>query len=144
MTGVLGVEVGNGPRFEVHPPSAAVGDEQQQLVLQEIEANLEAASPGGHQRRREAACVHIERHSPPVVDVRPESEARLADDLGPQLDRVPGVAPRIDRQCRPRVVSGFHKGMIPRRVDRTQALHDSTGGTPAEQQVRPTPLSSSR
>ena len=79
----LVVEVGHGPRLELHrPPLPVVGGDAETMVL-EVEVDLEGAVAVRDRRRGEAGGRHVQRHVPPVVHHRRVGHADLADDLRP-------------------------------------------------------------
>ena len=57
-------------------------------------------------RRRESSGGGIERDVPPVVPQRHEREARLAHDLGPQVQGVLGRLPLLEGKWRQRIHAG--------------------------------------
>ena len=99
----VGVELGDRPRGERHGTTRAVGSVDDQLVRHEVEIDLEAGGVGRpHERRRQPACRHVERHVPPVVQQRRVRESDLADDLRPELQGVAASVPTPRRGARAR------------------------------------------
>ena len=82
---------------------ARVAGVQHELVRAEIEIDLQRAAAIGHCAGRESARAHIEHDAPPVVRKRRQRELHLADDLGPQMQRVAGVGPVLVGESRPGV-----------------------------------------
>src|SRR5580704_7451690 len=70
-------------------------------MIQKIELYLEIPGAIRNRRSRKPARGDIERHMPGMVEPGRERQPDLADDLGPQLQRRGGVAPRRGRQFRP-------------------------------------------
>ena len=71
----------------------------------EIEIDLQRAVAIRHRPGGEPARGHEQHDAPPVVRQGRERELHLADDLGPQVQRVAGVLPirigeRRPRRCR--------------------------------------------
>jgi len=70
------------------PPSIA-----SQAAPQGSNGNQAGASPGHHPLDDDDELAHIERYSPPEIDVGPDSDSRAGRDLPPPMIRPPaGVA----------------------------------------------------
>ena len=70
-------------------------------MVDEIESHLENAVAGADRGRGKAACGHIERDVPRVVDPGRLYKAHLADDLRPEMERLARVFPRRKRKAGP-------------------------------------------
>ncbi len=132
----LGVEVRHRPRLERHGALGAVRRRDAELVIDEVERHLEPAVSPRDQRSRETAVGDVQRHVPPVVDERRVHHPHLADDLRPELQRVPGVLPIGDGDGWPRVrCVGLHHDVLRSTRDLTgrdqqgygRELHAGTG-----------------
>ena len=97
----LTVELGHRFRREHDLAGMVVARLHPKEVIDEIEIDLEGAVAGGHRRGRQAASGHVERHVPGVVEPGLARQADLADDLGPQMQRLVGRLPRRIRQVGP-------------------------------------------
>src|SRR4029077_12649502 len=91
------------------------------LMVHEVEIDLEAAVAMGDQTGGEAPGRDVERGVPPVVHQRRVGQTHLADDLGHELERVPGVLPGLEVQLGPgrRWFGGAHACGPYRRIDAT-------------------------
>src|SRR5688572_17883898 len=109
------VELSDGLRLERHVEKTAVGGPHDELVRDEIELDLERARAGWNGRRRQSARGDVERTVTGVVDPRRLRQADLPDDLCPQLKRLAGVAPALERQRRPglRLLLVAHRTLLP-------------------------------
>ena len=95
------VEIGDRHRRQRKTLDAAVIPGDAQLVVDKIEQNVEGALAAAVLRRHQAARVDAEGRVPPMIDERRAGEPHLAGDLRPQLQRVAGLAPRVERQVGP-------------------------------------------
>src|SRR5918912_3878677 len=75
------VKLGDGHRAEGKVRPAPVGGGSGDPVVEEIEADFDAARAVGNERGREAARIDVERRVPGMVDPGRASEPILADDL---------------------------------------------------------------
>src|SRR5579871_528073 len=64
-----------------------------QHMVDEVEVDLEGATPIGNRRRRQPARRQVQRHMPGVVQPRRLRQPYLADDLRPKMKRLAGVLP---------------------------------------------------
>src|SRR5579885_505140 len=98
---VFGVEIRHRPGKKADRSPGAGAGLYPELVVEEIDINAEASIRVRNRRSGETAGRDIERHVPPMILKRRQSQARLADDLRPQVQRVAGVFPGVERQRRP-------------------------------------------
>ena len=80
-------------RLERHRSVCAVAGAHGHLVIDEVELDVEGSLAGWNRRRRQSARAQVERGLPPVVFHRRERQPRLADNLGPAVQRGIGVLP---------------------------------------------------
>jgi hypothetical protein len=98
----LAVELGDGQSVDQRERAhlAATGFHDQGVV-DEVEIDLKRdALRRVHGARRQSAHVDVERHVPPVVARRGGRHPDLADDLRPQVQRLLGGFPVLQRQRR--------------------------------------------
>src|SRR5664279_568004 len=82
-------------------------------MIDEVEIDLKAARSIRDRRGGEAARCDIQRDVPGMVQPRRPDQTDLADDLGPQMQRRIGLAPRRARQFRPgHLQGGVHRSPL--------------------------------
>jgi hypothetical protein len=104
------VEVGDRLRLERDGQPRAVGDEDHELVSEEVEGERERPVVVRDGRRLQPARRDQERDVPEVIHARGKSQADLPGDLRPHLQRVARVAPGRERQRRPGHRSSILRG----------------------------------
>src|SRR5204863_4285291 len=83
--------------------SAAVARLDGELVVDEVEIDLKRPRAMRNGGRGEPSGGHVQRDAPRVIHPGTLAEPNLADDLGPQVQRRIRLAPRLEREVRPRV-----------------------------------------
>ena len=142
----LAIEPRDGTRLEDHREGAGVAVGDVQTVLDEVEIHLERSVPVRDRRGRQAAGGHVQRHVPPVVERRRQSEPDLADDLDPPVQGRDGRLPVPPGQLGPPggrrvppagVGSAFAGHGRDRRLAHRLANSPSSGSPASSQSSRP-------
>src|SRR5437016_7507596 len=94
----FGIELGNCARLQRDRLLRAIAAVNEQFVIDEVELDLKGFVPvwngGGGQTPR----VHIERHVPPMIDLRGELEPDFPYDLRPHVKIVVSRLPLLERK----------------------------------------------
>src|SRR2546423_1448784 len=73
-----------------------------QYMIDEIKMRFHAAvAAEGHHGGGESVRRNVQRDVPPVIEFWSEFQAGLADDLGPEMQRIAGLLPFFERKRRP-------------------------------------------
>ena len=95
------VEAGHRARREAELRRAAIAVGAEQLVIDQVECQFDAAHAVGDDAGREAARIDIEAGLPGMVDPRRAGQAVFADNLRIEMQRRTGIAPRRIGNLRP-------------------------------------------
>ena len=95
------MEGGDRHRLERKSGRAAVGGLSDHLMVDQVEAELDAARSIRHQPGREAARIGIERRVPRMVHPGRAGQPIFADDLAIEMQRRTGLAPGAVRDVGP-------------------------------------------
>ena len=95
------VEIGNRAGCQWDDCTRSFAGLNNQVVIKEIELCFEDTAMVGDWGSGETARADVERHFPPMVDERAQSQSDFADDLGPHVKRIAGILPGFERQGRP-------------------------------------------
>jgi len=90
---------------------AAIGPENE-LVLEEIEAEIERRCPEPHLACGQAADVDVERHVPPVVARMRRGETNLVDELDVEMERLLRRRPVGIRDVRRLSLLGHERDLV--------------------------------
>ncbi len=82
------VEAGDCIPYEIDAPLLAIRGAYDELMVEEVELKLEGGGAIGDQQGRKPARGHPQRHVPAVIDPWRARQSDLADDLGPQQQRL--------------------------------------------------------
>jgi hypothetical protein len=103
--GELAVEIRHASRFECQRPLIPIVGAQVETMRNEVEFHAQEAGPVRQTRGRQTARRQMQRHPPGMVDWRRQRHGNLAHHLRPHVQRRVGIAPLIERQCRPGLVA---------------------------------------
>src|SRR6185437_10857592 len=99
-------------------------------MVDQVEVDLKRARAVGDRRGRETARGDIQRDVPGMIEPWCPCEADLADDLGPQMQRVIGAAPGGGGQFRPGILRRFAHLSPPSTALHRYPRHDKAGRDP--------------
>ena len=91
-------------------PLCAVAGGDPQGMIDEVEIDLEGPRPIGDRRGGQPACGDVQRDMPGMIEPGRARQPDLADDLGPQMQRLAGFPPGRSRQFRPGRLRGITHG----------------------------------
>src|SRR5258708_4976596 len=108
---VFGVKIGDGARVEPDEMLTPGALPHHEVMRHQIKLHFERIRSARNSRRAESARCDVKRDVPPMIFERRQSQARLAHDLRPHVERVAGVFPLRVRKRRPlsRVQASPHR-----------------------------------
>jgi len=94
----LGIELGNCARLQRDRLLCAIAAVNEQFVIDEVEPDLKGLAPVRNRGGGQTPRVHIQRHIPPMIDLRGKFEPDFAYDLRPHVKIVVSRLPLIERK----------------------------------------------